>query len=114
MNAASGQLGWGAEYRARSIMHDATILSERGMPRDLALARASKDFDEAVAFSTYSSGPYMGSISNKLWQQKRLDQFKVLDKELKKTYNPVYGMSRSNRDALVLPNEKTIKFLLDN
>ena len=114
MNAASGQLGWGAEYRARSIMHDATILSERGMPRDLALARASKDFDEAVASSTYSSGPYMGSISNKLWQQKRLEQFKALDKELKKTYNPVYGMSRSNRDALVLPNEKTIKFLLDN
>ncbi|NDB63607.1 MAG: phage tail tape measure protein, partial [Nitrosopumilaceae archaeon] len=109
INSATGQLGWGAEYRARSIMHDATILSERGLPRDLALARATKDFDDAAKASLYTSGPYTGSINNKLWKQNREAQFKLLDKELQGRLGVI-----SPRTPAVLPNEKTIKFLLDN
>jgi len=105
------RLGWFQEFRARSIMHDSAILSERGMPRHEALRRATADFEDAYSYSIHKTGKDKGSINNELWTERRKEQFLKLDSDLKKMgHKPLRSSSR----AAVVPNKKTIDFLRSN
>jgi TP901 family phage tail tape measure protein len=70
-----GPGGWQKELAHRSVMHDATVLNNKGIPIDQAVEIASENYRKAMLLKPEGAMGENGTIDKKAWRKIRQVQF---------------------------------------
>ena len=72
---AMGEGGWQKELAHRSVMHDATVLNNKGIPIDEAVQIARDNYEQAMRPIPEGAMNENGTINKQIWREIRQKQF---------------------------------------
>ena len=94
--------GWQKELAHRSVMHDATVLNNKGIPIDQAVEIASENYRQAMLPKPDGAMGENGTIDKKVWREIRQKQFNTAVKLVRDANSNVDPKNRRqlNTDAV--------------
>jgi TP901 family phage tail tape measure protein len=97
-----GPGGWQKELAHRSVMHDATVLNNKGIPIDQAVEIASENYRQAMLPKPDGAMGENGTIDKKVWREIRQKQFNTAVKLVRDANSNVDPKNRRqlNTDAV--------------
>lgn len=120
---ASDVGGWQNELTHRSVMHDATVLHNKGVPIDDAVRIASDNYREAMRPKPDGALNPNGTVDKKVWREIRHRQFNDAVEIVRKANETVDPLKRRqlNTEAVgrigandARPTPEMLKYILKN